>query len=327
MRFGSLMIVGSMLVAACGGEEASAPGTWEVDHLEDGAALVSVWGSGAGDVWAAGGTSDRGLVLHSDGTQWTPVDSGATSMLWWVYGFTANDVYAVGEHGLILHFDGQSWQRAESGVDTTLYGVWGASGDDVWIVGGDAEGEAGSAVVLRGSGLDFEPVTDLPSEMAPSALFKIYGYGADDVMAVGASGTVLRYDGAAWSHESTPTDEPLFSLWGRAADDLYAVGGYAAGEILHFDGTSWQQVDDLALDHGLSGVFTGPEQPMIAVGASSTIVEIAPDGSEIATSLPSLDYSPWLHGVWGDENGTTYAVGGDLNAYPDLESGVILRSR
>ena len=318
-------LIGALLVAACGAPGDNLDGTWTVDHTVEGSALLSVWGSGPEDVWAGGGTTDRGVVLHGDGETWTELDTGASSMLWWVYGFSGDDVYAVGERGLILHYDGSSWQRAESGTDLTLYGVWGASGDDVWIVGGDPITE-GSAVVLRGHGTSFSRVTDLPSELAPGALFKAYGYAADDVILVGSEGAVLRWNGASWRREAVPTSEPLFSLWGRAADDLFAVGGWTAGTVLHFAGNGWTEVAHAA-GSGLSGVFTSQGSPTIAVGPDAYVLEIMPDGMQVEPAMPDLAPLTAFHGVWGDSAGTTYAVGGDLFAADGPTSGVILRRR
>lgn len=330
MRLANLVIGAGLLAIGCGTPSPSdfaGGGTWEVHHLEDGGGLFSVWGSGPDDVWVAGGQVGHGLLLHSDGTAWTRVDTGAHELLWWVYGFGQEDVYAVGEGGLILHYDGERWRHVASGTDQTLYGVWGASGGDVWIVGGDPNGAAGSAVVLRGQGESFHMVDNLPEELLPSALYKVYGFHARDVIAVGTDGTVLRFDGDTWIRQPVPTTEPIFSMWARAEDDLYAVGGHGIGEILHFDGTEWSKVDAAGFDQGLSGVFTAPGFPTIAVGASSYVVEIAPDGLEVEPEMPLMYPAPSLHGVWADETGTAYAVGGDLFAYPDAMSGVILRRR
>lgn len=313
-----------LAAAACGTPGDNLEGSWAIHHRVADGAILSVWGSTPDDVWAAGGSVDRGIVLHSDGEGWTEVDTGATSMLWWVYGFAPDDVYAVGERGLILHFDGASWQRAESGTDLALYGVWGASGGDVWIVGGDPT-QAGSAVLLRGQGTSFSPVA-LPDELRPSVFFKAYGYSESDIILVGTGGTVLRGDGVSWQRDPIPTREPIFSLWGRGRDDLYAVGGWASGTVLHFGGEGWTEVA-AAAGSGLTGVFTGPDSPTIAVGSSAYVLEILPDGSEIEPAVPELSPSISLHGVWGDDAGTTYAVGGDMFTADGPADGVIVRRR
>ena len=66
--------------------------------------------------------------------------------------------------------------------------------------------------------------------------------------------------------------------------------------------------------------------PAVAVGPNF-IFDVGRDGSVVQTKLPELDHSPVLHGVWGDENGTTYAIGGDLYSYPRPMTGVILSRR
>jgi len=323
MRLSKILLAATLVLAACtAGPDDDA--TWEVDRVEEAGALLSVWGSGANDVWAAGGRDGQGLVLHNDGSGWQPVETGATELLWWVYGFSSTDVYAVGDAGLIMHYDGAAWQRIESGTDSTLFGVWGSSGGDVWIVGGDAGGAEGSAVVLHGDGTTFNLVKDLPTEFVPSALFKIYG-GPQGLVTVGTSGTVLRFDGEVWSRESTPTKQSIFSLWGRRDNDVYAVGGVASGEVLHFDGNEWIQVNDEGMQHGLSGVFTAPNQPMIAVGEGPYVLEIMEDGRQFEPELPTLIDMTGLHGVWGDGSGTTYAVGGDLYNFDGPSKGVILK--
>jgi hypothetical protein len=321
----SIAMLGVAL-AACGVESApidDAPAWTEELSTNDGA-LLGVWGTGPDDVWAVGGQVDRSLVLHNDGRRWTnvPVDGGA--LLITTYGFTASDVYAVGEHGLILHFDGTAWSRIDAGVDVPLYGVWGSAGDDVWIVGGDRSGAAGSAVVLRGSHGAFRVVDDVPAELVPSVLYKVHGFAADDVVMVGSAG-VLRWNGAQWRRDDVPMAGPLFSTWGRADDDLYAVGGSSVGEVLHFDGQAWSEVVQVGVGGGLSGVFTSAEGPAYAVGGDAVVLEIGRDGTIAQAATPALSSTPQLHAVWGDNAGSVYTVGGSLVDYPQAMTGVILR--
>jgi hypothetical protein len=312
-------------LAACGGVDSSVEhdAVWMVDHVTTDGAVLGVWGSGPDDVWAVGGQVDSPLVLHGDGARWTPVGVEGNSLLWSVYGFSATDVYAVGEAGLILHFDGSSWTRVVSGTDLLLYGVWGSSGDDVWIVGGDRYGSAGSAIVLRGTRGSFSRV-EMPPELAPSVLFKVHGFAPDDVYLVGNEG-VLRWNGTAWRREPMPTTEPLRAMWGQNARDIYAVGGNETGEIFRYDGQQWTEVANLSIGLGLSGVFTSADGPTIAVGANALVFELDHDGSLINAKLPTTDSLPFLHAVWGDGHGTTYTVGGDLHDYPAPMTGTIFR--
>lgn len=322
-----------VLTAALGCEAARSPApvvapetvSWALEHEESSGVVVSVWGSGPSDVWAAGGQADRGLILHNAGHGWVPVEVDAGSLIWNIYGTAPDNIYAVGERGLILHYDGAVWSRVPSGTTKTLYGVWASPGRDAWIVGGNPTGSPGDAVILRGTPAGFEEVGDLPRTELPDTLFKIYGSDEPGLIAVGRDGTVLRHDGETWRREAVPTTTPLISLWGRSATDVYAVGGHASGVMLHFDGKRWSSVEDVEYGPQLFGVFTAPGEPVFAVGADTEIVELLPGGATAAYTAPGLDGASVLHSVWGDGAGNVYAVGGSLMRYPAAMTGVILR--
>lgn len=322
-------------VAACATEDlaprtppvAAAP-SWTVDHLDAQGALSSVWGSGPRDVWAAGGRQGHGLVLHNDGNGWYPVQTGANVFLWWIYGLGAQDVYAVGEQGTVLHYDGATWQTVPTGTKRTLYGLWGATPDDVWVVGGDPHGGAGDAIVLRGNAQGFHEV-QLPAGLLPQALFKVYGSPEGDVVAVGSGGTILRFDGqqdpgGPWHRDESTTTSPLISLWSGGGNRMYAVGGDATGVVLLFDGSRWTQVAGVGAGLGFFGVFQSPGQSAFAVGAGPRILELEP-GQAVEQDTPALDTGMVLHSVWGDGQGTVYAVGGTLYGDPDTMRGVVLK--
>jgi hypothetical protein len=323
-------IFGAAFAAGCAVDRPQVPDPepvavhWTLDHATSDGTLLGVWGSSANDVWAVGGQADRALVMHGDGARWTRVDIDAPSLLWSVYGFSATDVYAVGEGGLILRYDGIEWRRVESGTDLWLYGVWGSSKDDVWIVGGDRNGPPGSAVMLRGSGDSFRVVAELPAELVPRIFYKVHGLAPDDVRALGSDG-MLRYDGVTWRRDPLPTSEPLFAMWGHDEGGLYAVGGSGTGEVLHWDGERWSEVAALPIGTGLSGVFSSADGPTIMVGAYAYVFELGRDGVPTTVELPAMGSRPFFHGVWGDGEGTTYVVGGDLFDYPRTMTGTIVR--
>lgn len=318
-------LLGVLLLSACADLETVEPvetaPVWTIDHLTTDGALLGVWGSGPDDVWAVGGDADGPLVLHDNGSGWARVAVPGGGRLANIYGFTGGDVYAVGERGLLLHHDGQQWSQIDTGTDVTLFGLWGASADDVWVVGGDLLGPSGSAVVLRGAHGVFTRVADIPRALLPSVLFKVHGFGADNVMMVGSSG-VLTFDGTTWRKDAVPSSGLLRAVWGRGPDDVYSVGGTAAAEVIHYDGRAWRMASEVATGTGLTGVFTSPGEPTIAVGSSSYVFEIAPSGELAQATLPELS-GMHLHGVWGDGEGTTYVVGGDL--YAAGSRGVVVR--
>src|SRR5215813_1568126 len=55
----------------------------------------------------------------------------------------------------------------------------------------------------------------------------VRGSGASDVWAVGEAGTILHWDGSAWTSVSIGTTSWLYGVWGSGASDVWAVGGLA----------------------------------------------------------------------------------------------------
>src|SRR5688572_27135041 len=88
-----------LALAACGSEE-----RWQTVQRDLPGALLSVWGTSASDIWAAGADSRDGkgpTVQRFDGSEWKRVDTGQTSGdLWWVHGFAGGPVYFGGSGGL-----------------------------------------------------------------------------------------------------------------------------------------------------------------------------------------------------------------------------------
>jgi hypothetical protein len=58
----------------------------------------------------------------------------------------------------------------------------------------------------------------------------IWGSAADDLFAVGSSGTILHYDGLTWNQMNSGTHNDILGIWGSSGGDVFAVG-YLAVEI------------------------------------------------------------------------------------------------
>lgn len=137
----------------------------------------------------------------------------------------------------------------------------------------------------------------------PYNLYGVWGAGANDVWAVGASGTILRWNGTAWSSVQSPTTNRLTAIWRRDDNDVWAVGGDKA---LRWSGTSWYS----ALG-GLAGtVYNG----VWGSGASDVWVMNGTDGNFAhwnGTSFSSVDagVANSLFAVWGSRRTTHWPWG------------------
>jgi hypothetical protein len=69
----------------------------------------------------------------------------------------------------------------------------------------------------------------------------VFGFSTGEVFAVGNNGTILRFDGSAWSAMASGTTANLVGVWGSAPDDVFVTGD--AGTFLRFDGASWTALD------------------------------------------------------------------------------------
>ena len=242
-----------------------------------GPGLGSVSGSGPRDVWSVGG---HGTALHWNGSTWAAVATGTVHALGseWVIG--PDDAWAVGHDGTLLHWDGSTWSNVESPSRLFLLSVAGTGPRDAWAVGvslvdfsgvilrwngetwsdasmgmvingmlgvwssGPADGWAVGTGILHGDGTTWTSVT-YPTAATNALLYGVWGSGPSDVWAVGQGGTILHWDGAAWSSVASGTTRDLGAVWGSGPSDVWAVG--QAGTLIHWTGAAWSVVPASAI--------------------------------------------------------------------------------
>ncbi|MCC6558923.1 MAG: hypothetical protein IT372_38840 [Polyangiaceae bacterium] len=290
------------------------PPAWQValdaDDLDR--AVLSVWGSGPGDVFVVGGplgnTGRETLALRYDGERWRDLAPGGDETFWWVSGSAPDDVWMVGERGRIAHWDGASFTEHESGTTATLWGVLALSPADAWIVGGSPGGGASAPndIVLHWDGAAWAP-EPLPGEPLGRALYKVWGTSSDDLYVVGELGVIWHRAGATWERQDDPslTTSTLFTVNGCGASEVYAVGGQA---VLRSDGAAWTRLD-VDLSSSVNGVACGGPGDVAIVGFGGLKQRLV-DGAWINefTVQPYQD----LHAAWAEGGGAFWAVGGDF---------------
>lgn len=296
--------------AGCGDECRAA---WRPVFAQDlDRSALSVWGTGAGDVYLVGGglgvAGLGALALHHDGRAWRELPTGREETLWWVWGTSARDVWMVGEKGLVLRFDGSAFRVLPSGTQATLFGVWGAAANDVWIVGGLPRAGAGpdNDVVLRWDGQSLNRDASLPARGA--ALFKVWGASASDVWVAGELGTLWRRTSQGWVDHSAPqgTRESLLTVHGCSATEVYAVGGPT---VFSFDGSAWSAVRQAP--SGANGVSCGKDAVLV-VGNGGLKLRY---DKRARTWIDDRLAEPWrtdFHGAWVSPSGELWAAGGNF---------------
>jgi len=99
------------------------------------------------------------------------------------------------------------------------------------------------------------------------SLNAVWGSSDTDVFAVGDSGTIMHYDGAAWTAMDSGVSETLHGVYGDGPNNVYAVGDNAV--LMHYDGSDWTVL--IAGGVNLRDVWTA-EGTVVVVGDDGTIV-------------------------------------------------------
>jgi hypothetical protein len=122
---------------------------WVVDTLFNpngyGVIPQSMWGSSDSNIWIAGwNLAWQGEIFHYNGTKWirkTPL-LGFNYELKNIFGFSENNIYAVGSkrlydrfESLILHYNGIDWQVEDTPYSHPINFIHGQSPDDMWACG------------------------------------------------------------------------------------------------------------------------------------------------------------------------------------------------
>ncbi len=197
--------------------------------------LGGMWGSSASDVFLVGSRDGQPLVLHSDGTGWASQGAarrdGGAGALFDVWGTGPADVWAAGT--LLMHYDGGAWAEVDGLGDATLSAVWGSGAADVWVAG------------YRGA--------------SPGPF----------------EGRLWHFDGAGFTELPDARGLLPRALWASGPGDVYLMGQALSdagsvvvrGEVLRFDGSSWQPMlhDGGVVFSGLTGV--GPRDVLVCGGS------------------------------------------------------------
>lgn len=184
---------------------------WVVDTLGEEGWMYDLWGLDENNLWGVGAVQ---------------LPSGASNVVYW---------------------NGNLWETVPSNLQMYLYGIYGFSANQIWVVGNGNYHWGGAAFWDGVKFTEFKFDADKP-EYADTihALHAIWGSAPNDVWAVGGSGTIIHWNGETWRKVPSPTKLYLYDIWGVSHNDIYAVGFSLTGlyELLHYDGISWKLVSD-----------------------------------------------------------------------------------
>jgi len=100
-------------------------------------------------------------------------------------------------------------------------------------------------------------------------LNKVWGKDAANVWAVGGGGTIVKWNGSAWSSQASGTPRDLRSVWGSDASNIWAVGD--GGTIVKWNGSAWS-LQASGTTQNLYSVWGSDASNIWAVGGGGTIL-------------------------------------------------------
>jgi hypothetical protein len=205
--------------------------------------FFDVWGAAPNDIWAVG---SAGLIMHWDGQSWTEVETPPVGDLLGISGIAADDthpveMFAVGLGGAILHYDGAIWTQQQmpfsdggTPMGTDLHAVSMGVRQCATAVGIDA-----TMMVTGNSGASWELVR-VPTQETLNGVW--VAPGGSGAVAVGNLGTILQYDGNAWSRQRiSGLTAHLKGVWGFDPGNVFALG--LNGTLATNQSGSWAKLD------------------------------------------------------------------------------------
>jgi hypothetical protein len=189
------------------------------------ATLYGVWPASTTDVWAVGGTPEGGtsqpndVLLHYDGTGWTPSPLPQTlgRTFFKIWGTGSDNVYVVGEYGTIWHRTGTTWAlEANSPPLATgnLTTVNGCSASEVYAVGGQ------DVLVSDGTSWTRANVS------LENGVNGVSCASPGNVVVVGFGGLKQRLSGGVWTTDfSSDPHQDLHGAWADPSGAYWAAGG------------------------------------------------------------------------------------------------------
>ena len=139
---------------------------------------------------------------------------------------------------------------------TSMYDIWGSASCNVYVVG---HNDQGAGLMFHFDGRSW---TDVKLHIVQGGtisgaidLKAIYGFGPDDIWAVGnrfeknptpppdytMTSLIIHFDGDQWQEYQVDSGSLLQDVWGISSTNVWAGGIY--GTLFHFNGAAWEKVD------------------------------------------------------------------------------------
>jgi len=106
----------------------------------------------------------------------------------------------------------------------------------------------------------------MPTTGTTNDLFAVWGQSQNDMYAVGANGTILKWDGQAWSSMSSGVSTNLRAITAPKDKPALLLAGGDGSSLLTFDGTKWNSNTNSLLKSAINGIGANTSGNIYMVG-------------------------------------------------------------
>lgn len=214
-----------------------------------GGVKYGIFGFSEASIFVVGESSNRDMVAIWNGTQWTEYRSeyflarGDTVYpLYSVWGSSPEDVWAVGDKGTIIHWDGIQWEKVDVGITKRITAIWGTSKDDIYVVPISELTGITSALYKYNDSM-WEKVYNSIGIFS-TTLWKTPG----GKLLIGGT-ALLEYNGSSLQEIQIPgRTRGIVKIRGSNVNNIFTAGDF--GEITHFNGLNWKDIDIFEVPDG-----------------------------------------------------------------------------
>jgi cysteine-rich repeat protein len=315
---------------------------WSSDSLPMamGDVLHGIWGNSWNNLYVAGEKNDdSGFLYHFNGSLWQEVNMGFSNMegIYSMWG-NGDDLYLLGKGGTLYTYTDGSWKAHGNPHGGTFTSIWGTSMDNLYLSGlngkiikklanweesdylfeetlNSVTGDTNSVFAVGNGGYVWQYEQNVwtsissPVTQNLNSITTVFNGGNErKYIAVGDMGTIISFDGTAWTDMGTYDASPNIDLHDVSSfgNQAIAVGG--SGAIWFYNGTQWssENSSQSLCSASLNGVWSDGDS-----------VAIVGDGGVIITRIDSIwstVNSPVninLNTVWGSSSSSIYAGGDD----------------
>ncbi len=271
----------------------NAGAVWSKENSPTTRDLRGLTATPSGDLYAVG---DSATVVRFSGGTWTASTDaalGGSSLNAVTATATGSPLYMTSGAGEIFRFSGGSYTRVYQSNVLDLRGITAST------LGVVAVGLETGGTILRSTDGTNWSVETLSSQ---SALYGVAS-GSGEVLAVGESGAMVRYDGSPWTSLSSGRTTQLRAVHAVDATHGWAVG--LTGTLLMWNGTYFAPIVLSGNPPSFYGVYTVSATDAWAVGSGGAVWR----WNGAAWNAQASGVSTTLRGVWAAAADKVYIVG------------------